>query len=211
MLYADEQQNVLITTAVQGAIISQDRYPHDISASCAQYLIESAQAIHQWETDQAISPLFNYTERIHKYEGYGWFSGPMATKLLSDLSILVVLLGAFAHGDFLVSNCIINEQGITMIDWELTRSYLPGYDLALLWTCFEESPHARQVIDSAITSLGSQSWHMACAIEINRMLIVARELKEHALLPSSGKQSRRMSLLQRDFAYVWKRIEGMQW
>ncbi len=80
-------------------------------------------------------------------------------------------MGQFCHGDALLSNILISPAGPVLVDWEHAGWYLPGYDLATLWTVLGDAPAARRQISQIAQSAGLASRD---AFLVNLMLVLTR-------------------------------------
>lgn len=85
-------------------------------------------------------------------------------------------MGQFCHGDALLSNILISPAGPVLVDWEHAGWYLPGYDLATLWTVLGDAPAARRQISQIAQSAGPASRD---AFLVNLMLVLTREIRTY--------------------------------
>ncbi|MEU5097936.1 aminoglycoside phosphotransferase family protein [Streptomyces sp. NPDC020996] len=85
-------------------------------------------------------------------------------------------MGQFCHGDALLSNILLSPAGPVLVDWEHAGWYLPGYDLATLWSVLGDAPVARRQISQLAQSAGPASRD---AFLVNLMLVLTREIRTY--------------------------------
>ena len=83
-------------------------------------------------------------------------------------------MGQFCHGDALLSNILLSPAGPVLVDWEHAGWYLPGYDLATLWSVLGDAPVARRQISQLAQSAGPAARD---AFLVNLMLVLTREIR----------------------------------
>ncbi|MFE0171251.1 aminoglycoside phosphotransferase family protein [Streptomyces sp. NPDC059002] len=82
----------------------------------------------------------------------------------------------FNHGDALLSNVLLSPAGPVLVDWEHAGWYLPGYDLATLWTVLGDAPVARREISQLAQNPGPAARD---AFLVNLMLVLTREIRTY--------------------------------
>ncbi|MDT3400249.1 aminoglycoside phosphotransferase family protein [Streptomyces sp. B1866] len=82
----------------------------------------------------------------------------------------------FCHGDALLSNVLLAPGGPVLLDWDHAGWYLPGYDLATLWTVLGHAPAARRQIGQLAQAAGPVSRD---AFLVNLMLVLTREIRRY--------------------------------
>ncbi|MGW8376096.1 aminoglycoside phosphotransferase family protein [Streptomyces sp. ODS28] len=82
----------------------------------------------------------------------------------------------FCHGDALLTNVLLAPTGPALVDWEHAGWYLPGYDLATLWSVLGEAPAARRHISQLAQSSGPAARD---AFLVNLMLVLTREIRRY--------------------------------
>lgn len=82
----------------------------------------------------------------------------------------------FCHGDALLSNILLSPNGPVLVDWEHAGWYLPGYDLATLWSVVGDAPLARRQISQLAQSAGPAARD---AFLVNLMLVLTREIRTY--------------------------------
>jgi aminoglycoside phosphotransferase (APT) family kinase protein len=123
----------------------------------------------------------DYAERISRFHELGLLTdrdmGDLQ-KLLHGIAHAAGRqgMGQFCHGDALLSNILLSPTGPVLVDWEHAGWYLPGYDLATLWTVLGDAPVARRQISQIAQSAGPASRD---AFLVNLMLVLTREIRAY--------------------------------
>ncbi|MGK5497538.1 phosphotransferase family protein [Streptomyces sp. URMC 125] len=117
----------------------------------------------------------DYGRRIARYHELGL----LTDRDTDDLGKLLRGLarggrGQFCHGDALLTNVLLSPAGPVLVDWEHAGWYLPGYDLATLWSVLGDSPAARRRISQSAQSSGRDARD---AFLVNLMLVLTREIR----------------------------------
>ncbi len=200
---------VLIIEYVEGRhpVPDRVRYPtHTISTPDLRTITDTLQAVGSWQAPASVCPqTFDYQERLEREHDKGWVSD----QHLYALTQLLERAGGergLAHGDPLLTNFLFDPHGnVTLIDWEHAGRYLPGYDLAVLWTILANAPRARRHIQRRILGQGPRA---QAAFEVNRALVLARELRIHSDIPSAPWRDERLTVLARDWADITRTLLG---
>ncbi|MGH3314486.1 MAG: aminoglycoside phosphotransferase family protein [Streptomyces sp.] len=82
----------------------------------------------------------------------------------------------FCHGDALLTNVLLGPAGPALVDWEHAGWYLPGYDLATLWSVLGDAPLARRQISQLAQAQGTAARD---AFLVNLMLVLTREIRTY--------------------------------
>ncbi|MEU6476829.1 aminoglycoside phosphotransferase family protein [Streptomyces sp. NPDC047017] len=85
-------------------------------------------------------------------------------------------MGQFCHGDALLANILLSPAGPVLVDWEHAGWYLPGYDLATLWSVLGDAPVARRQISQLAQAAGPAARD---AFLVNLMLVLTREIRTY--------------------------------
>ncbi|MEU5091817.1 aminoglycoside phosphotransferase family protein [Streptomyces sp. NPDC021356] len=85
-------------------------------------------------------------------------------------------MGQFCHGDALLANILLSPAGPVLVDWEHAGWYLPGYDLATLWSVLGDAPAARRQISQLAQATGPAARD---AFLVNLMLVLTREIRTY--------------------------------
>lgn len=198
-LLRTDHRRVMVLEWAQGHRLDNHRYPRRLLTSTeVGTMLAAAAAINQWRppASPGIGAVFDYLDRFARYRHRGLLTD-------ADCAALHALMPAagtpaqFNHGDLLASNVLITDTTATVIDWEFAGFYLPGLDLALMYTQLgAATPLIRQRINTAVA---------AHAIEvpfvINLATIVTRELHMHREATSAPYQRETLACLES----LWER------
>jgi hypothetical protein len=190
LLWADDRLTVL--TEVPGRRLHDERHlTRDISQVQVQLVLDTLETLTRWAPDPALPEPIDYHGRI---------DGEHAAHLLDDaeriaLHTLVDRIGPVritAHGDPLPANLLIDGDRCALVDWEYSGIYLPGHDLALLYTIgAAASPTLATAITDRVAAEG-----ITTEYSVNLVLLVCREIRIHASLPpGAAPTAHRLSAL----------------
>ncbi|MFI1800346.1 aminoglycoside phosphotransferase family protein [Streptomyces sp. NPDC020379] len=118
----------------------------------------------------------DYGKRITRYHELGLLTDRDLGDLQKLLHGLAHVQGQFCHGDALLSNILLSPAGPVLVDWDQAGWYLPGYDLATLWTVLGDAPGARRQISQYAQQAGTVSRD---AFLVNLMLVLTREIRTY--------------------------------
>ncbi|MGW2364112.1 aminoglycoside phosphotransferase family protein [Streptomyces sp. NPDC001667] len=118
----------------------------------------------------------DYGKRITRYHELGLLTDRDLGDLQKLLHGLAHVQGQFCHGDALLSNILLSPAGPVLVDWDQAGWYLPGYDLATLWTVLGDAPGARRQISQYAQQAGPVSRD---AFLVNLMLVLTREIRTY--------------------------------
>jgi aminoglycoside phosphotransferase (APT) family kinase protein len=179
LLFADEMLALSVLEFLEGQPLGRTRYAaQPLPPGQIETLLAELSRLHSWRVPQApsLSELVaDYHEKVQGYADRGFLSA-------DDCSNLAHLLGRdqsvpeFNHGDLLPSNCLALASRLALIDWEFAGYYLPGFDLALLWTLLHADSAARRRIIEVVQQRGAAAER---AFLINQMRVIAREINIH--------------------------------
>jgi hypothetical protein len=119
----------------------------------------------------------DYASRITRYHELGLFTDRDMSdlqKLLRSLASGRQMPAQFCHGDALLSNVLLSPAGPALVDWDQAGWYLPGYDLATLWSVLGDAPAARRHISQLAQAGGPVARD---AFLVNLMLVLTREIR----------------------------------
>ncbi len=118
--------------------------------------------------------------------------GQLTDRDAGDLRGLLHGLGhtpmQLCHGDALLSNMLLAPSGPVLVDWEQAGWYLPGYDLAVLWSVLSGDTAARRQISQLAQSGGTLARD---AFLVNLVLVLMREIRLYDV-PGAGEEQRIM-------------------
>lgn len=190
--YADERLTVL--TRVPGARLVDERHlTFDVSIGCAEVVLDTVDAFARWMPDPPLpEPIADYHGRVDAEHAAGQLDD-------ADRAALHQLVDAcgetrvVAHGDVLPANLLLADGRCAIIDFEHCGRYLPGYDLALLYTIgAPASPTLAQAITNRVSG-----HDLTVGFAVNLALLVAREIRLHTPLPDSAQKTHRLAALAR--------------
>ncbi|MEU6556594.1 aminoglycoside phosphotransferase family protein [Streptomyces sp. NPDC046915] len=183
LIAADPDNCTLVIERMPGRVAALQRHPAeappraDIRAALAAIC-----RLNTWRppADTFGKPL-EYPARIARFHELGLLTdrdlGDLQ-KLLHDITHAVGRQGMwqFCHGDALLSNILLSPAGPVLVDWEHAGWYLPGYDLAVLWSVLGDAPAARRQISQIAQAAGPASRD---AFLVNLMLVLTREIRTY--------------------------------
>ncbi|MFB6821002.1 aminoglycoside phosphotransferase family protein [Streptomyces virginiae] len=178
LIAADPENCTLVVERMAGRVAALQRHPVEPPPRVdLRAALGAVCRVNQWRPPAELfgTPM-NYARRIARdYE-----LGLLTDRDLGDLQKLlhgVKLSGTalqFNHGDALLSNLLLSPAGPVLLDWEHAGWYLPGYDLATLWTVLGDAPAARAQISRLAQSAGPAARD---AFLVNLMLVLTREIR----------------------------------
>lgn len=181
LIAADPDNCTLVIERMPGRAAALTRHPVEAPPRAdVRAVLGAIRHLNAWRPPAEMfgRPL-DYASRISRYHELGLFTD----RDLSDLQKLVhglALTGRvdwqFAHGDALLSNILLSPAGPVLVDWEHAGWYLPGYDLATLWTILGDAPVERRRISLAAQDQGPVARD---AFLVNLMLVLTREIRTY--------------------------------
>ncbi|MFI1680697.1 aminoglycoside phosphotransferase family protein [Streptomyces sp. NPDC020607] len=188
LIAADPDDCTLVIERMPGRVAALHRHPiespprPDIRAA-----LSSICRLNQWRppTEMFGKPM-DYGKRITRFHELGLLTdrdmGDLQ-KLLHGIAHSVAHQGnghqsmwQFCHGDALLSNILLSPPGPVLVDWEHAGWYLPGYDLATLWSVLGDAPVARREISQLAQAAGPAARD---AFLVNLMLVLTREIRTY--------------------------------
>ena len=203
LVAADPENCTLVIERMPGRVAALTRHPADAPPRAdVRAALGAISRINAWRPSAGLfeAPL-DYASRIARYHELGFFTD----RDLGDLQKLLhglahaggrQSMGQFCHGDALLSNILLPPTGPVLVDWEHAGWYLPGYDLATLWTVLGDAPVARRQISQLAQASGPAARD---AFLVNLMLVLTREIRTYETAvhramrdgaPSRGGQAR---------------------
>ncbi|MCB5164340.1 aminoglycoside phosphotransferase family protein [Streptomyces bambusae] len=187
LIAADPENCTLVVERMPGRVAALQRHPVEAPPRAdVRAALGAICRVNQWRPPAELfgRPL-DYARRISRYHELGL----LTDRDLGDLQKLlhgVAVAGAkqpgsqwqFNHGDALLSNLLLSPTGPVLLDWEHTGWYLPGYDLATLWTVLGDAPVARRQISQLAQAAGPVARD---AFLVNLMLVLTREIRTYEL------------------------------
>ncbi|MEU6175984.1 aminoglycoside phosphotransferase family protein [Streptantibioticus parmotrematis] len=183
LVAADPESCTLVLERLPGRVAAVPRHPvappprTDIKAALGALC-----RINMWQPPPGVfgCPL-RYAEQISRFHQLGLFTD----RDRDDLRKLLRGLGGeivghcelqFCHGDALLSNVLLSPTGPALVDWETAGWYLPGYDLAVLWSVLGADPLARRQISQLAQKDGPAARD---AFLVNLMIVLTREIRRY--------------------------------
>ncbi|MFR9799213.1 aminoglycoside phosphotransferase family protein [Streptomyces sp. MS06] len=183
LVAADPDNGTLVVERSPGRVAALHRHP--LEAPPRADLRAALAAICRLNTWRPPAGTFDapldYAARISRYHELGL----LTDRDLGDLQKLLRGIahaagrggmGQFCHGDALLSNVLLSPAGPVLVDWEHAGWYLPGYDLATLWTVLGDAPAARRQISQLAQASGPSARD---AFLVNLMLVLTREIRTY--------------------------------
>ncbi|THA23474.1 aminoglycoside phosphotransferase family protein [Streptomyces sp. RKND-216] len=184
LVAADPDGGMLVTERMPGRPAALQRHPFETpSGNEVRTVMGALRRLNMWRppADAFDRPL-DYPARLGRYHELGL----LTDRDMGDLQKL--LHGAtrpggrpgaawqFCHGDALLSNVLLSPNGPVLVDWEHAGWYLPGYDLATLWSVLGDAPLARRQISQLAQAAGPAARD---AFLVNLMLVLTREIRTY--------------------------------
>ncbi|MES9593569.1 aminoglycoside phosphotransferase family protein [Streptomyces sp. NPDC094045] len=183
LIAADPENCTLVIERMPGRVAALTRHPSEAPPRAdVRAALGAISRVNAWRPAPGLfdAPL-DYASRVARYHELGLFTD----RDLGDLQKLLHGLahaggrqgmGQFCHGDALLSNILLSPTGPVLVDWEHAGWYLPGYDLATLWTVLGDAPAARRQISQLAQAAGPAARD---AFLVNLMLVLTREIRTY--------------------------------
>ncbi|MBZ4014839.1 aminoglycoside phosphotransferase family protein [Streptomyces purpurogeneiscleroticus] len=178
LVAADPDNCTLVVERMPGRVASVQRHPTDGPPRAdVRAALGAICRINLWRPPAGMfdAPL-DYGNRIGRYHDLGL----LTDRDLGDLQKLMHGIahspGQFCHGDALLNNVLLSPAGPVLLDWEHAGWYLPGYDLATLWSVLGDAPVARRQISQLAQAAGPAARD---SFLVNLMLVLTREIRRY--------------------------------
>ncbi|HET9379878.1 MAG TPA: aminoglycoside phosphotransferase family protein [Streptomyces sp.] len=183
LIAADPDNCTLVIERMPGRAAALQRHPVDAPAhGDIRAVLGAVCRLNSWRPPAGMfdAPV-DYAARISRYHELGL----LTDRDLGDLQKLLhgiaqaagrQGMGQFCHGDALLSNVLLSPSGPVFVDWEHAGWYLPGHDLATLWSVLGSAPAERRQISQIAQSGGPASRD---AFLVNLMLVLTREIRTY--------------------------------
>ncbi|MBW1602116.1 aminoglycoside phosphotransferase family protein [Streptomyces sp. JJ66] len=181
LVAADPDSCTLIVERVPGRPGALRRHPTDaVPLADVHALLGALKRLGEWKPPASLfdRPL-DYGARLVRYHDLGL----LTDRDMGDVHKLLHSAAhaggqgpvwQFAHGDALPANFLLAPSGPVLVDWEHAGWYLPGYDLATLWSVLGEAPLARRQVSWAAQAAGPAAQD---TFLVNLMLVLTREIR----------------------------------
>lgn len=178
LIAADPESCTLVVERIPGRSVGLQRHPVEAPPrGDVRTAIGAICRINLWRPPSGVfeAPI-DYPARIARYHELGLLTDRDMGDLQKLLHGLAHVQGQFNHGDALLSNVLLSPAGPVLVDWEHAGWYLPGYDLAVLWSVLAEDPVARRQISQLAQAAGPATRD---AFLVNLMLVLTREIRTY--------------------------------
>ncbi|GAA0479868.1 aminoglycoside phosphotransferase family protein [Streptomyces stramineus] len=178
LIAADPDNCTLVIERMPGRPASAQRHPGDTPPRAdVQAALGAICRVNLWRPPAGMFDMpLDYGKRIARYHELGLLTDRDLGDLQKLLHGLAHVQGQFCHGDALLSNILLSPAGPVLVDWDQAGWYLPGYDLATLWTVLGDAPMARRRISQHAQAAGPVSRD---AFLVNLMLVLTREIRTY--------------------------------
>ncbi|MFJ1707763.1 aminoglycoside phosphotransferase family protein [Kitasatospora sp. NPDC088346] len=190
LVAADQDRCVLVLERVPGRPAARERHPVNApTPGEVRAVLGAVRTLNLWRppTDVFGKPL-DYQLEVARYHSVGQLTDRDAGDLRQLLHGLVHTPWQLCHGDALLGNLLLAPSGPVLLDWEEAGWYLPGYDLAVLWSVLSGDSAARRQISQLAQSGGTLARD---AFLVNLVLVLMREIRLHDV-PGAGEEQRIM-------------------
>ncbi|MET8680254.1 aminoglycoside phosphotransferase family protein [Streptomyces sp. NPDC004647] len=183
LIAADPDACTLVIERMPGRVASLQRHPVEAPPRTdVRAALGAICRVNLWKPPAGMfdAPM-DYASRIARYHELGLLTdrdmGDLQ-KLLHGLAHAPGKQGQaqFCHGDAQLSNILLSPAGAVLVDWEHAGWYLPGYDLATLWSVLGDAPVARRQISQLAQVAGPAARD---AFLVNLMLVLTREIRTY--------------------------------
>lgn len=181
LIAADPEDCTLVIERVAGRPVALARHPVEPPHQAdLRAVLGSVRRLNLWSPPPGLfeAPI-DYPARLARYHELGLLTDRDRDDLQKLLRGFAQAPGGqrqgqFCHGDAQLPNILLCPTGPAMVDWDQAGWYLPGYDLATLWSALSDAPTARRQISQLAQSDGPVARD---AFLINLMLILTREVR----------------------------------
>ncbi len=185
LVAADPDECVLVIERMPGRVAALRR--HLLDAPPRADLRAALGAVCKINMWQPPAPVFerpiDYPARLNRFHEQGLLTDRDLGDLQKLLHGIAHAHGSgggtpwqFCHGDALLTNVLLAPAGPALVDWEHAGWYLPGYDLATLWSVLGDAPIARRQISQLAQAQGPAARD---SFLVNLMLVLTREIRAY--------------------------------
>jgi hypothetical protein len=189
LLLHDDRLTIL--TRIPGERLHPQRHlDTDLTQADVDTLLDTLDQVATWQPLPPLPAPFDYPARITAEHTAGLLDDDDATVSRRLLAGVAAEL-ATAHGDPLPANLLRDGDSVGLVDWEHCGRYLPGHDLAVLYTIgAHASPTLAHAIIDRVTAAGIEA-----AFAVNATLLCCREIRMHQALPYGPVRTDRLAAL----------------
>lgn len=173
---ADPLSCALVLERMPGRVAALQRHPAKVpSRSDVRAAVGAFCRINLWRpAPGAFGTPIDYAALLSRYHELGLLTDRDMGDLAKLLRGLARVPGQFCHGAALLSNVLLSPTGPAVVDWDCAGWYLPGYDLAVLWSTLGRDRTARRQISQLAQAAGPAARD---AFLVNLMLVLTREIR----------------------------------
>lgn len=176
LIAADPTELLLVVTQLPGTPLGADRYPvTPLPTWRLHQLLDTLDALHRWTPPTGFPTDDDYpTQLAHLIPDV---IAPIDRRRFTELhhAITPYIAHRAEHGDPHPANTLATPTGLSLLDFEVTATRPPGYDLAMLWVLLGPDPHTRRILTTRIEP--EPAAH--AAFWLAATLILAREITSH--------------------------------
>jgi hypothetical protein len=211
LIAADEQHPFLVLERVDGVPVAGARYPtREIPPRHLAAVFTALRRVNEWRAPVPVLPrILDYRGRLERYRRAGQFTD-------SEYTAVATLLGAvgeaseFGHGDLMLRHVLRRQQDYrendyALLDWAFASVFLPGLDLARLWTLLRTTFGVRSEIEDTTRGRGEKAWF---AFLVNLAIVLAQELRTLREQPSGPTHDERLAGLEEDWLTVRRHLHA---
>jgi len=209
LMVADDRHPLLVLERLDAAPISTSRNPtEEIPTRQMAAVFTALRRVHDWRAPIGLLPRpLDYRSRMERYRRGGQLTEDeygQVTKLLADVGDA----SEFCHGDLVLPHVLRRMDGYkegdyALVDWAFAGVFLPGFDLARLWTVLRATFGVRSEIEDSVRGRGQDAWN---AFLVNLTVVLAQELRTHREQPSEPERDERLAGLEQDWRTIRDRL-----
>ncbi|MFC6598875.1 aminoglycoside phosphotransferase family protein [Kitasatospora paranensis] len=190
LVAADHDRCVLVLERIPGRPAARERHPvNPPTPGEVRAMLGAVRTLNLWRPPSDVfgKPL-DYQMEIARFHSVGQLTDRDAGDLRQLLHGLANTNWQLCHGDALLGNMLLAPSGPVLLDWEEAGWYLPGYDMAVLWSVLSGDTAARRQISQLAQAGGTLARD---AFLVNLVLVLMREIRLHDV-PGAGEEQRIM-------------------
>ncbi len=160
LVAADERQPLLVLERLDGTPVSKARYPaEEISSRQLAAVFTALRRVNDWRAPVGeLRRMLDYRSRLERYRR----GGQLTEEEYGHVMALLTAVGdavEFSHGNLMLPHVLRRLDGYkegryALVDWAFASVFLPGFDLARLWTLLRATFGARSEIDDSVRGRG---------------------------------------------------------
>jgi hypothetical protein len=197
---------LLVLQRAPGQPLGTERYPaRPLAQPSVDAALQAISKLNAWQPPHAaFTSVLDYPRQFRRYRRYGQLSNDDESSLLHAYRQWADSR-EFNHGAVLPSNVLLDSDAdVALLDWQHAGWYLPGFDLALLYTLLGNTPYALRRIEEIVAER-----NIEVPFTVNLALVLARELRTQLRLPASQARERALVLLRPLWEQVHERLSTL--